>query len=545
MRRKVTLVAAAVVFAATLFLALPVTAQFPPVVPGIDGRPAILLETDFYVYGPGTGFTDPEVNVTLDNRGYNAPASLYLYWENRSNGQRRYYNVRTGFGTAETDLFGTSRPARLFVPNLTDFQLFGPAGAFGPVPNNIPSGTGQYQFVLEVRDADSGDVISRGNAMYNQVDGVVPVSGDINGGNWTANNAYFLATPVNVTGGVLNIEPGTIILGSQEFQGTLVIRQGAQINANGTADEPIIFTSELPVGQRGPGDWGGLVINGFAPTNQQNPTGEGDSGPYGGNDPNDSSGTLRYVRVEFAGIRFSDQNELNGIALQGVGRGTTIDHVQVHFNQDDGIEFFGGTVDAKYVLITGAEDDSLDWTFGWNGRLQHFVAIQLGQEGDFGIEADSFRDAPDTEPRSNPTIANGTWIGLAGTGASGFLLRRGTGVTIRNAIVTRFTGAEGPVIIDGDASNALVGTLLTIDNSIFFNNTGPNPLPGLGANNIFSNPRLADPLALIPDIAPRPGSPARGNGVNLGGFFDNVNYIGGVNPNDSWIDDGWTTFADN
>ena len=89
---------------------------------------------------------------------------------------------------------------------------------------------------------------------------------------------------------------------------------------------------------------------------------------------------LRYVRVEFAGIRFNDQDELNGIALQGVGAGTQLDHLQIHYNQDDGIEFFGGTANAKYVLITDANDDSLDWTFGWQGKLQHFVGIQRSQD---------------------------------------------------------------------------------------------------------------------------------------------------------------------
>ena len=146
--------------------------------------------------------------------------------------------------------------------------------------------------------------------------------------------------------------------------------------ADGTPDAPIIMSSDAAIGSRARGQWGGLIINGSAPTNQGVTFGEGDTGAFGGNNPSDSSGTLRYVRLEFAGIEFSPDNELNGIAFQGVGSGTIVDHVQVHMNQDDGIEMFGGTVNLKYVLVTGARDDSFDWTDGWTGKGQFWVAQQ-------------------------------------------------------------------------------------------------------------------------------------------------------------------------
>jgi len=342
------------------------------------------------------------------------------------------------------------------------------------------------------------------------------------------------------------------VLGSNAGQGTLVILQGAKIDAEGDDMRPIIFTSEFPVGERSAGNWGGLVINGFAPTNQENPQGEGDSGPYGGNNPNDNSGTLRYARVEFAGIRFSDQNELNGIAMQGVGRGTTVDHVQVHFNQDDGIEFFGGTVDVKYVLITDAEDDSFDWTFGWQGRAQHVVVLQRFDSQDHGIEADNFENDPNIEPRSNPTIYNATFIGNknATEFAAGLMLRRGTGVTLGQSIVTNFADFAAVTGSDAEADWALV----SITRSFFFNNEGVSPNDterGIIENpanmNRFTDPQIINPNSQIqPDPSPRTAAI-----VNVGasqpndGFFDSVPWAGGVNPNDPWTDDGWTTFSDN
>ena len=176
---------------------------------------------------------------------------------------------------------------------------------------------------------------------------------------------YLLRDAVFVQDGVtLTIEPGVTIYGENATNGTLIVSQGGKIIADGTADAPIVMTSDAAIGERGRGQWGGLIINGRAPTNQGIAFGEGDTGAFGGDDPNDNSGVLRYVCLEYAGIEFSADNELNGIAFQGVGSGTVVEYVQVHMNQDDGIEMFGGTVNLKYVLVTGARDDSFDWTDG-------------------------------------------------------------------------------------------------------------------------------------------------------------------------------------
>ena len=192
-------------------------------------------------------------------------------------------------------------------------------------------------------------------------------------------------------GATLNIAAGTRVIGESGSVGTLIVDRGGRLNAIGTAAAPIVFTSDQPIGQRGRGDWGGIIINGRAPVNfgSGEAAGEGDTGVYGGNDPNDNSGTLQYVRVEFSGVEFSPDNELNGIAFQAVGRGTVVHHVQAHMSRDDALEWFGGTVDGKYLVMSNAADDALDWTFGWNGRVQFAAITQRGDDADNGIEADN------------------------------------------------------------------------------------------------------------------------------------------------------------
>ncbi len=541
--------------------ALPAAGFFPPVEPGIPNRPAILLETNFYVFTSALELTEPDLDLTLDARGYTSPSRVYLYWENRATEAKTYYSqAANAFGSAETDVFGravnVSNLGSLLGAGSNTFQLFGSDGALGSLPSSVPRATGLYQFVLEIRDEAGEKVIARGNAMYSHVDTVVHKVGNITSNEtWTNNNTYYLNGPTFIGGGAtLTIQAGTVVYGGNVNQGVLVVKPGAKIMAAGTARLPIVLTSEFDVGEREPGDWGGLVISGNAPCNTCPREGEGDSGLFGGNNPTDSSGRLSYVRVEFAGIRFTDQNELNGIALQGVGSDTQIDHVQVHHNADDGIEFFGGTADAKYVLITDSQDDSIDWTYGWQGRMQHAVVLQRFDDHDKGIEADNNSRNNNLEPRSNPTIFNLTISMWRDSGDPGILLRRGTAITLRNAIV--MNAKDYAVDVDGDVSEGLVGNLLTIDNSIFFNNRDGFSNVDLMASNITaSDPLLPNSRSRIqPDLAPLSGSPARSGGAPIpaafaaasgGGFFDPVTYIGGVSPDDPWTDDGWTTFSDN
>ena len=381
----------------------------------------------------------------------------------------------------------------------------------------------------------------------------------------TSDKSYLLKGAVFVdNGATLTIEPGTFIFGEGATNGTLIVAQGGKLMADGTADRPIVFTSDAVEGQRDRGQWGGLIINGRAPVNTGAiAQGEGDTGTYGGSDPTDNSGVLRYVRVEFAGIEFSPDNELNGIAFQGVGSGTVVDYVQVHFNQDDGIEFFGGTVNAKHLYCTGIRDDSFDWTDGWTGKGQFWVAQQRGDDADNGFESDNEGDNNEAMPRSNPTIYNVTLVGDPNGPESdtGLLLREGTAGTLRNFIVIGFN--KGGLDIDTGSSIQLANSgELSVQNTIFYNNK-VDGTPGNfevdddeideaawarmpSFNNAEVDPMLMAPYSTsTPDFTPESNSPAADGTVPVAsppddGFFTSVNFIGGVDPLRNWLA-GWTT----
>ncbi|MEO1233007.1 MAG: hypothetical protein AAFZ18_29355, partial [Myxococcota bacterium] len=256
----------------------------------------------------------------------------------------------------------------------------------------------------------------------------------------------------------------------------LAVLPGATIDANGTAMNPIVFTSKEAAPDRQ--DWGGVIISGNATVNcggmGTTCVGEGDTGSYGGMADDDNSGTMRYVRIEFGGKKINATDELNGLALQGVGSGTTLDYIHVHKSGDDGFEFFGGTVDAKHIIATGIGDDSFDWTFGWRGRVQYAIAQQHADAGDQGIEADNNEDDDPAQPRSNPIWSNMTLIGSPDSTSSdiGILLREGTGGQIWNTVVFAFN-EFGLDIDDAETfnnANATAGNL-AIANSVMCNAT--------------------------------------------------------------------------
>ncbi|MFA7381529.1 MAG: hypothetical protein WC150_13810, partial [Bacteroidia bacterium] len=221
----------------------------------------------------------------------------------------------------------------------------------------------------------------------------------INAGDITTNTTWYSDTLYTIQGYVyvknnatLTIQPGTIIKGDKNSKATLIITRNGKINANGTSTQPIVFTSAQVAGSRQPGDWGGIVILGKARINRptdcstcpgssvaageagiQNAI-EGDldnasgDGLYGGTDDNHNSGTLRYVRIEYGGVVITPGNEINGLTMGGVGKATQIDHIQVTQANDDGFEWFGGNVDAKYLISNRNIDDDLDVDFGFTGK---------------------------------------------------------------------------------------------------------------------------------------------------------------------------------
>ena len=244
-------------------------------------------------------------------------------------------------------------------------------------------------------------------------------------------------------GALLIMEPGVTVLG--ETGAALVVTRDASIHARGTASAPIVFTSARPEGTRASGDWGGVVLLGNAPVNRGQANVEGiprddGRGVFGGNDRRSSCGVLEYVRIEFAGYPIGADNELNGLTLGGCGSETLVRHVQVHRSHDDGIEVFGGVADLKYVLLSHAGDDALDWDMGWTGRAQFLVVQQHPELGDAGFEGDSSADDPGAEPISRPRIYNVTMVGSGSMNRPqrAMVIRNGSGGEFRNFLIAGF-----------------------------------------------------------------------------------------------------------
>lgn len=231
------------------------------------------------------------------------------------------------------------------------------------------------------------------------------------------------------SGTTLTIPAGTIIKSDVSQKGALIIERGAKIDARGSASQPIIFTSGKAPGQRARGDWGGIILLGNAPTNRPlspAPLIEGGvDRRYGGTVANDNSGTMSYVRIEWAGIAAEPGSEINGLTCGGVGSGTTLEYIQVSYGNDDAYEFFGGTVNAKYLVAYAASDDDLDFDFGYTGKIQYAVIQRRPEIADTdagnGVEADNDGSGTAATPYTHPTLSNITWVGpngAAGTQAN-------------------------------------------------------------------------------------------------------------------------------
>lgn len=242
-------------------------------------------------------------------------------------------------------------------------------------------------------------------------------------------------------GAKLTIEAGAIIEATPRLEGEdirfIAVSQGGQIFVNGTAQKPVVMTATEKV----PGKWGGLVICGNAPINKGvTASAEVSELTYGGTNAADNSGSIKYLRIEYTGFAYNSEKEFNALSLFGVGNGTTIEYVQAFEGSDDGFEFFGGTVNTKYLVSTSSEDDQFDWTEGWNGNNEFwFGKLGLGR-GNRGIEADNNSNNHLASPISNPTIKNITLIGLGdqGTESQALKLRVGTKANFDNLVLSNF-----------------------------------------------------------------------------------------------------------
>lgn len=315
----------------------------------------------------------------------------------------------------------------------------------------------------------------------------VTLSGDIDYYRSLSNDTiYILQGFVYVKdGGILDIEEGTLIKGEKASKGSLIITRDGIILAEGTSGQPIVFTSDQPEGLRAAGDWGGVLILGNAPINAAdiNPTDAGNQaiieggvdnaagdGQYGGTDPNDSRGGMQYVRIEYPGIAYLPGSEINGLTCGGVGDATILDHIQVSYSGDDAFEFFGGTVNAKYLVARATLDDDFDTDFGYSGKLQFIVSIREPNTADIsganGFESDNDASGSSNTPITSGIISNATIIGplidtadvINANYKRGMHLRRNTQLNIHNSVITGFpTG----VMVDGTLceGNADAGTL--------------------------------------------------------------------------------------
>ncbi len=431
---------------------------------------------------------------------------------------------------------------------------------------------GLWQWVIEIRSADTTQVIKRAYAKFavSRISPIVFGSGGTDteistDATWTNNHVYEIRHQVFVNSeATLTIEPGTVILAKGQ-NAALIVEEGGKIMAEGNRKFPIVMTCADRVGERAPGCWGGLVVLGNAPVTSGAGSAEGvtpSTRPtYGGDDSGDSSGVLRYVRVEFAGggeDEEDDESRLNAFGFHGVGSGTVIDHVQAHESGDDGIEFSGGTADCLYCVSSGSRDDSLGWAFGWRGTAQ-FVFIHQGQDGDNGIEADNDLGGFSRRPRSHPTLYNITMIGGLAQAADassghGVAVATGSALTARNLIVAGF-GVDGLNVQDTSTRLFANGTS-SIKNWILYANFNAS-----GDAQITSDPsgvagyvEYLDTHPLLinvryeanPDPRPVLGSPVLKVGAaavppSNGTLDTSAQYIGAF-AGENWLEE-WTFFG--
>ena len=415
----------------------------------------------------------------------------------------------------------------------------------------------------------------------------------------SADTVYTLSGYVKVQpGATLNIPAGTKIVGDTTVAGSsLWILRGAKINAQGTAANPIVFTSARAAGNRKPGDWGGIILIGNARINRTaNPVfTEGPSNVAenyaGGTDDNDNSGTMRYVRIEFAGYDVSNGKgqELNSLSLYAVGRGTTLEYIESLGGLDDSFEWFGGTVDARYLVSYESGDDHFDWSEGYSGRNQYLIAYQSttlapragsgtlssdprGFEGD-GCEIDKAGCTYLNQPISRPVFANFTVIGpgpgvFAPADGNGAVIRRGSAGTFVNGIIARWP-LYGISLRDAETNalrnvdSVVVRNVILSDNAANFEPAGTNfgQTLNIGANSIMQPAGVTTLFTSLVssslDWTPAAGSAARTGGLAsfagtpiagrvtsyFGANIAGTSYVGAQDPAGAKWWQGWTSYA--
>jgi hypothetical protein len=337
------------------------------------------------------------------------------------------------------------------------------------------------------------------------------------------------------TSGILTIEPGVTIFGNSGAD-YLLVNRGSQIFAEGEANNPIIMTSRANIEgnatENSIGQWGGLVINGRAPSTDGcggavTPPNiaceaqvEGSNAFYGGNSPSDNSGRIRYLRLSYSGFEIAPNNELNGITLAGVGNGTTFEYVQVHNSSDDGIEIFGGNVNIRYIVLTGIDDDSFDTDSGWRGAAQFGIVVQRQGGGDFAWETSS-RGTNTADFFTRPTYANWTIVMRDNSTRDAIVHNSGHTARVYNSVI-RHAGNHQCVNI---ATNATLNNPNGVEGngplyrSVFFSCAGGNGDGGASG----STPAADIPDSTIEALLTHPSNVLNGTSTLTGGFINGAN----------------------
>lgn len=413
------------------------------------------------------------------------------------------------------------------------------------------------------------------NTLQERIIGTRVISGQITEHVTLPKGKYTLKGYVYVSNrAVLTIAPGSVIVSDVSDKGALIVERNSKLIAAGTASEPIVFTSGKAPGQRQPGDWGGIILLGNAPTNRATePTIEGGvNAQYGGSIAGDNSGVLTYVRIEFAGIASDPGSEINGLTLGGVGSGTKLENIQVSFGNDDAFEFFGGTVNAKNLIAFATADDDFDFDFGYTGQIQFGLSIRkhdFFDPGDdtHGIECDNDGSGSAATPYTRPVLSNFTFVGqnsphtAAGRNSRGNRWRRNARFVLRNSILMATQNA-GVLLESAGTAQAYKDGLSEFKNNIVHANNNLFAVAG-GAESILSAAefkskaeadgcvsvtsieeiKLTNPLySLSPSLIPKDGSPALAGAdfTGLPSFFNQVTYRGAFGTED-WTA-GWTNW---
>ncbi|MFL5521870.1 MAG: fibronectin type III domain-containing protein [Gemmatimonadales bacterium] len=492
----------------------------------------------------------------------------------------------------------------------------GAAGAFAVVAEPtvgsfndsglLPGTTYRYRALAKATTASLNSAYTSEVATTTLAPGrnVVEVTTDITSSTtWVVDNVYRLKGFRKVANGAtLTIEPGTRVEGDVGTTGSsLFVLRGARIVANGTAALPIVFTSSQAAGTRQPGDWGGLILVGNGIINRADPTNLEGTGTTaenplinyaGGVDNADNSGTLRYVRVEFAGFGPAQDAELNSFTFAAVGSGTTMEYLESLSGLDDSFEWFGGAADGKYFVSYEAGDDHFDMAEGFVGRLQYLIAFQSRilqpRPGAGNVSADPQAIEIDgcngtgcaagqtSQPYTIPLVANFTIIGFPNTvtvpagGGRGAVLRRGTGGYYVNGLIGRYPTAglslrdqasTGARVTDGtlDLRNLLVvetPALLDASTNVTFDQTGRefrHQAATTAASLLTALPTSPTDAAAF-DWTPLAGSAATTGGLatfsgnilaKAGAFVTPTTYVGAADPAGAKWWQGWTNYAAN